>query len=429
MPQETTTTTPNNDGPALMAEVERVRSHGVLGQNSRLSQLFDFLLERSLQDAPPKEAEIVASVFAQPGRSTPDDSVARVYVHRLRKRLESYYMSDGKDNAFHLNIPKGEYRLLATPRAQVDSPKDHSSASPGWLDWRIAAAAVLGILLLGNVLAWSKLASEGDSRSADLQKLPAWNILMDSERPLVVAVGDYYMFGEYEDRLFLKRLIRDFSINSKEDLAREYLTSPNQYDRFADVALEYLPTSTAYALTDLAPLFAERSPRVILASELTPNDMKTNDILYVGLISGLGPLKEPVFTRSRFMVGESYDEILDQTTGASYISEAFRAAPSDSMYRDYALFHTFTGPTGNQFAILAGARDTALMGLAETLTQSDGIKTLADGTANAASLEVLYEVQGHKHVNLEARIMAWGEINSSEIWSSAPGESPVFPLE
>ena len=103
------------------------------------------------------------------------------------------------------------------------------------------------------------------------------------------------MFGEYEDRVVLKRQIRDFAINNKEDLVSAQRGDPDSIETYSDVAMQYLPASAAFALADLAPLLREgRDVQVTLASELTPDRMKTNDIIYVGLLSGLGPLRDPV---------------------------------------------------------------------------------------------------------------------------------------
>ena len=84
-----------------------------------------------------------------------------------------------------------------------------------------------------------------------------WTEMAKSKRPLLIVVGDYYMFGEYEDRVMLKRLIRDFAINNKEDLVGSQRSNPNDVDRYSDVALQYLPASAAFALADLAPMLRE----------------------------------------------------------------------------------------------------------------------------------------------------------------------------
>lgn len=424
--------------PACAAEIARIREPGVLGKAGRLRDLFDYLVERSLKDDPPKEIEIISAVFSSGGSVTPEDSVARVYVHRLRKRLEDHFARTGGSSGVRLLIPRGEYRVVAQRVAAksptVGRPRRAAAllARAGEVVRRRAltagVAAALAILLLGNVVAWTGLAGDESAQSKrSVAAMDVWAPLAKSEAPLLIVVGDYYMFGEYEDRLFLTRLIRDFSINSKEDLVEHYLTSPAAFDRYGDVALQYLPTSTAYALADLSPLLVGRDVRVTLASELTETQIKENDIIYVGLISGLGKLKGPVFTASRFAVGESYDIIEDTSDGRFYTSEAFLGAPSESMYRDYGLFKSFSGPTGRRIFVLAGARDTALMGLSETLTDPDAGPNLA--SISAEEFESLFEVQGRKHVNLEARQLAAQSVNSEDIWSSSPNDMPVFPTK
>jgi hypothetical protein len=268
------------------------------------------------------------------------------------------------------------------------------------------------------------------SRETIVRRAEAWKGLAGSGRPLLVVVGDYYIFGEYEDRLFLRRLIRDFSINSKDDLLARQLEDPKAYERYGDVALQYLPVSAAVALSDLSPLLASaRSVEVALASDLSPERLKSSDILYVGLLSGLGPLRDPIFTHSRFRIGASYDEIFDRKTQETYTSEAFLATQGNTMYRDFGYFAAFDGPSGNRIAILAGTRDTALMGVAELLTRPAGLKAIGAEARGRPSFEALLEVRGQKNVNLETRILAGDALDSQDIWSSPPSEAVSFPTE
>lgn len=426
--------------PDSVAEIARIRENRLLGRAGRLSDLFDYLLERSLRDDPPKEVEVIAEVFSAKGAPAQDDAVARVYVHRLRKRLEDIATKSAGTAPIRLSIPLGEYRLVAervvtgaTDTQADDRLRSAFTSGIGWVRQRWALAGVMAAcaaLLLGNVVAWSRLAGTEPSSTARQAGNSAIGATLDSgDVPLLLVVGDYYMFGEYKDRLFLTRLIRDFSINSKQDLIESYMTSPEASDQYGDVALQYLPTSVAFALADLAPVFAGRDVRVALASELTETQMRDNDLIYVGLISGLGKLKGPVFTASRFSIGESYDIIQDHDANRSYTSEAFVSAPSDAMYRDYGVFKSFLGPTGNQIVVLAGARDTALMGLSAALATRETGDQLEAAGALLREGEALFEVQGHKHINLRAKIIGAGPVDSARIWSSSPEDMPVFPAQ
>lgn len=423
---------------AALAEIARVRESGVLGASGRLLELFEFLAARSTEGRPPKEAEIALAVFGKSeSDALRDDPVARVYIHRLRKRLDDFYLRNGTPAGVRLDIPKGDYRIACispgagTPAADGDGAEAASPAAPAKrkLSWGLIAACVAGLAVVGNIAAWALLAN-GGGQERELASTDVWAGIADSKRPLLIVVGDYYMFGEYEDRVVLKRLVRDFAINSKEELVYSQRNNPETFDRYSDVAMQYLPASAAFALADLAPLLREgRDVQVTLASDLTPDRMKSDDIIYVGLLSGLGPLRDPVFSQSRFQMGASYDQIVDKQTGRHYTSEAFLAAPSDQMYRDYGFFSSFEGPTGNRIVILSGSRDTAVMGVAEAVTQLDRLARVEEKAPGEKDFEALFEVKGQKHVNLEAQVLASYPLKGSAIWTNERANAAKYPAK
>jgi len=427
--------------PAVLAEVARVRESRVLGPAGRLLELFDYLLARSAEDRPPKEAEIALAVFGKAdAEALRDDPVARVYIHRLRKRLDEFYLRHGMPSGVRLDIPKGDYRIvcvnpaegaeiIALPAAADAETTPESKARR--MRWGLIAAAFATVLVGGNIAAWAMLTGKPPTAEKQLSETNVWSSLAHSERPLLIVVGDYYVFGEYEDRLSLKRLIRDFNINSKADLVHAYRDDPKGFDRYSDVALQYLPASVAFALADLAPILRQndRDVQVVLASELTPDRLKSSDIIYVGLLSGMGPLRDPVFALSRFTFGETYDQIIDRKSGRMYTSEAFLAAPSDTMYRDYGFFSTFKGPAGNRIAILSGSRDTAVMGVAEKLTHVKSLAELQKKLPSSSDFEALFEVKGQKHINLETRVLASYDLDSQSIWTGANANVASFPAK
>ncbi len=427
--------------PATLAEIARVRESGVLGASGRLLELFEFLAQRSPSGRPPKEAEIALTVFGKVGPDLMrDDPVARVYIHRLRKRLDDFYLRHGLPNGVRLDIPKGDYRIAcsgadgkeagAANETLVDAEKSSEAPRRRKISWGVLAACLAVVAIGGNIAAWAILTNRGPAVSTQLSDSGMWSGIANSKRPLLIVVGDYYMFGEYEDRTKLTRLIRDFAINSKEDLANSQWSNPKDFDRYSDVALQYLPASAAFALADLAPLIREgRKVQVTLSSNLPLDRLKTDDIIYVGLLSGLGPLRDPVFSNSRFALGKSYDQIIDMKAGRAYNSEAFLAAPSDEMYRDYGFFSTFAGPTGNRIVILSGSRDTAVMGVAEAVTQLERLARVEKKTPKDGDFEALFEVKGQKHMNLEASVLAAYPLDGQAIWTGERANAASYPAK
>lgn len=422
---------------ATRREIARLRAMGALGESGRLRELFDFLVERSGDAAPPKEVEIAVSVFGKADAETlKDDPVARVYVHRLRKRLDDFYRREGAPEGVRLDVPRGQYRIVGVRAGAAEAgPEENAETAEAEVQgrrqaagrrWAVAAAIGIAAMLALNLAVWALLRPGGADASA---AHPVWAAMDDPSRPALVVVGDYYMFGELENGMFLRRLVRDFSINSREELLRLRLQDPEAADRYTDVNLQYLPVSVAFALSRIMPAAPEGKPvRVALASQLTADMIRDNDILYVGLFSGLSLLRDPVFAESRFAIGESYDEVIDAQTGETYVSEGFTPGTYEGMYRDYGFFSSFEGPAGNRIVIVAGARDAGVTGVAERVAGPGALRAFDDATGGAASFEALFEVEGQQNISLDARLLAAAPLDGSSIWS-AQNRPRAFPSE
>ena len=385
---------------AFAAETERVRSSDTIGGSGRLRELFDFLAERGPSATPATQAEIGQRVFGQHDADA-DDATVRVYIHRLRKRLEEFYArAEGAGPHGRLVIPAGTYALRLED-AEVVAPSQGRTRAGSWLYLLVATVLLAGAFLLGRQL---------DRRNDAPEVNAMWQPFMESDRPIVLAVGDYYMFGEIDPvRPEESRLIRDYSIDSPTDLARAQEVFPERYGSAEDVGLTYLPLSTAYALQQLAPLLAQHGQPVTVlpASELTSDTLRRANVIYVGLISGMRLLEEVTFAGSRFAVGGTYDEVTDEASGRTYTSEEALRLASPRFYRDYGYITTFRQPGGALVGVIAGARETALRGMASIVASSDLPKPLAEaiGRSDDVGFEALYQVTGQQGADLNSRLL------------------------
>jgi hypothetical protein len=389
------------EGQAFAGEVARVQAGGALGDGGRLRELFDYLAARGPAAAPATQAEIADAVFGQPDTEG-DDATARVYVHRLRKRLEEFYAAAGEGpGGERLVLPAGTYALRLAESAAADKPA--AAVAPAvrkrWLYLAAMAAALAGAAVVGRISA-----GPGDAPPVNA----FWQPFLESDRPIVVVVGDYYMFGEiYPVEPERSRLIRDFRIDSPSDLAAMQEVEPERYGNAEDVGLSYLPLSIAVALRDVVPVLARqgKSVRIIAASELDADTAREANIVYLGLISGMGLLEDVTFARSGFAVGESYDEVIDRAARRTYTSEEARSRTSPVFYRDYGYLARFEAPGGTLVAVVAGARDTALRGLAPISTEADLPDQLEDLAGDDGPFEALFQVTGQQGADLSERLL------------------------
>jgi hypothetical protein len=254
---------------------------------------------------------------------------------------------------------------------------------------------------------------------------PVWSRIVNDDRTIFLVVGDYYIFGETDQSMEVKRLIREFSINSPADLDHYLKLHPGEADHYLDLELNYLPTAAAFALRDVLPILApaHRRIRVALASELSPAILTSADVIYVGFLSGMGMMHDLVFAGSRFAEGDSFDELVDRASGRRYISQAAVPARDEGTYHDYGYFATFPGPTGNQIVVIAGTRDVAVMHTAGALTRPAALQQLVASAGGASAFEALYEVYGMDRMNLDGKLLLTSRLNTSRIWTGESAES------
>jgi hypothetical protein len=388
---------------AFEAQVARIRESGWLGRSVALARLFDFLAEARRDGRVLREVDVAQEVFGR-GADLSGDASVRVYIHRLRRKLAEFYEGPGAAEPHRLVVPLGEYRLdLEAPGAVEEGPAPTPAAAVARRTGRRWIAAAVAGVVAANILAWILigLPSAADRAAAAAARRAPW-AMIDGERPILLVIGDYYIFGE-ADGLAVKRMIRDFDINSPADLNEFLMGNPELQGRYFDLDTDYTPTGATLALKDVLPVVraAAKDPaavRVITSSMLTPEMMKSADIIYVGYLSALRLLEQPVFATSRLKVGDTYDDLVDRKTGRIFSSSAAVASPSQENI-DYAYLRAVEGPGGNHIIVIAGTRDIGVMQMAESAARA----LRADERDPAGAVERLYEVRGVGRTNISAR--------------------------
>jgi hypothetical protein len=380
-------------------EVARIRGIGAMGASGRVFDLFEYLVARGATARAATQADLADFVFGQ-NEVMADDATVRVYIHRLRKRLDDFYSTHGtgKDGV-RLTLPPGSYAMrLITDEGEVE-PLSNERA-PRRLSFPILAAVVvvaIGVgLLIGRILPHGGQAPPANA---------IWQPLLDSPRPILVVLGDYYMFGEIDPVSPEEgRLVRDFRVNSPEDLELMQDLRPDRYGLAEDFGINYLPFSTAYGLERILPVLSQHDRRVsvIAASNLEPDMLNYFNVVYVGLLSGMRLLEDETFSGSALNIGESYDEIVHAAVSKTYVSEEARRVTSPVRYRDYAFVSRYRTLTGALVVVVAGARDTGLRGIAP-LAAAAALPPDLEMAAAAEGFEALYEVTGQEGADLSRR--------------------------
>lgn len=406
----------------LAAEAKRVRDSGDLGRSEPLIRLFDFLVERSIDGRIPREIEIAQDVFDK----TNDfdgmlDASVRVYIHRLRRKLAEHYARAPGD-ADWISIPLGEYRVVLASPEVVDEVADVPEpivAPPKRRRINRIWLALLALALI-NALAWIVYVDRPSGDEAATRS-NLWRPIADNKRPTLVVLGDYYIFGDAADGIVVSRLMRDFAINSREELDRYLMLNPDKVGSYVDVNLHYLPVSIGRGLRSLLPIVnaatkgSGERPGVETMSDMKPEIFKAANVVYLGFLSGLGALQDPLFRASGFKVGDNFDELIDKASGRRFKSDWGVVADGKVPQRDYGYIASMLGPSGNRILIIAGTRDPAVAQMAEIAADQEQLKAI-DAKSGGGAFEALFEVRTLGNLNLGSSLVLARPIHAESIW-------------
>ena len=253
---------------------------------------------------------------------------------------------------------------------------------------------------------------------------PIWNSVLRDEQPILLVLGDYYIFGELNANGNIARMVREFNINSRNDLEELQFTDFEKAENYLDLDLSYMPEGSAFAVARIVPILEEsgKSVNITMMSDLTTADIRESHIVYIGYISALEKLTDMTFAGSGLQIGRSYDELLNTKTEEYYTSDAGLPEEGEP-FKDYGMFSTFPASTNTQVVLISGMRDAGLMHTAQALSNSDALDDLVVSIDNdtdeaLASFEALFEVFGVDRLNFDANLVYAELLDTNKIWTA-----------
>lgn len=394
-------------GKSITAEASRFR-RALVGESrsATLTQLFDFLLERSADLRAPKEIEIAMAVFGQSGSfDTSQDSKVRVHMHRLRQRLDNF--NAGKSGP-RLQIPKGEYRLVLSDRPEDSIEEAAPPPRPEGSLEQSRQWHAIALILVATALFWTALFIFGRDGSApsSLGQTSFWRPIATHRRlPLIVA-GDFYMVVESGPDGKVQRLSMHPMIRSGRDLDNYLSVHPDQYSKLHDRDIHRVPAKVATAAAAILPLVSAMRPDhgmadIIPASQVSQETIDSSNVIYIEHFSELGMLRSPLLHLSDFKPGAHFNELKDIPSGKLFTARTERSGDASNAGStatapygyDYGYIASYRAPSGNQILIISAIEDAALSQLIRLVSDKRQLDLLARKTGGGEAFEALYQVR------------------------------------
>jgi hypothetical protein len=223
--------------------LNRVAATPQFQKAKRLRELLLYIGERSLRD--PRgilhEQEIGVEVFGrQPDYDTSHDTLVRVQVSQLRKKLHEYFAGEGRSERLVIEIPKGSYVPVFRPRVDdqgdaefLDGSDSHGLSSaktsgPPFREKRrlkyvIVGGAAIVLILLG--LVWEMQLKVKSSNAMKRPTVDAfWRQLFNNGQPTNLVLSDITLIP------FEKLLGRRMPLSEYESREFERLADENVHD-------------------------------------------------------------------------------------------------------------------------------------------------------------------------------------------------------
>ena len=232
MPSEVHPRSPESSAPTggEWELLHRIGASAAFQKSNRLRELLLYVGERRLHDPQCSipEQEIGMAVFGRPaGYDTSQDNLVRVQASQLRKKLQQYFVGEGKDESLVVELPRGCYAPVFHHReslpAGFPSPAGRRSAWT-WVGWGLAGVLALAlVLLLAQNLGLRKRAQMGAGMRPSVDWL--WRQMFGNGQPINLILADGNLV-EFENQIRSQVSLSDYENSAFAKLAAARIADP-----------------------------------------------------------------------------------------------------------------------------------------------------------------------------------------------------------
>ncbi len=217
------------------ALIDRILASRPFENAVRLRDLLRYLAERSEGEDAVREDQIGVAVFGRPaGYDTSHDTLVRVQISHLRKRLQQYFEDDGRNEVWEIMIPKGNYTLsfhALNPEVGLDlapSPAPVEVQTVALVEPRRRLAsrrvAALALVALAVIAAAAWMVRHRDA-GAESESATLWRDLFGNGQSTYVVLADANLI-EFENVIRHQFTPSEYDGKDFESFAMERIKDP-----------------------------------------------------------------------------------------------------------------------------------------------------------------------------------------------------------
>ena len=425
------------------ASIKRLLASDTILRAPRLRAVLEFIVDALFNGRGDEinEQSIGQAVFGRPaGYNQGDDNIVRVSVRHLRTRLDEYYRTEGKEETYRLEIPKGKYIPLLAPRPDgfyesvlqqgvtasesillpdvmakaQDMPKGRASGSKFGAAWILTAAFLLSTVIFGFIVFRNSRYNRSVANGATITQRGILQLLLQKGNAISVVVVDSNLQAYRE--IFKKEVTLDSYINRSYTQLETNFANP-----LSSGVRRYITETADTSVTSaIVATQIQRAALPAIVSIEYPHDLSVRDFQHKDFILLGGPWINPweqLFEEQlNFRIFPLSDDPaaseIHNVNPKSGEPKIFAPHQQNGERINYARIAVLPNLSGAGRVILVGATSgDALEAGSDFLCAPNSLQDLlrrfkCSSAAQLPSFEVVLEVKGLETVPFSTRIVA-----------------------
>lgn len=362
----------------IQQALTKVCRSAVLEKSPQNVKIMEFLVDQALKGEFVKEFSLGIAIFGERYKPEESTSKVRVAMYKFRKKLEQYYLEEGKDDSIVFVVKKGQYNLEFIHQHNLKERKYR--AKPLQLIGAVVSFIAIAMLLFCT------------------HKKPEtfWDYYFATNSNNLCFVSDQFVVSEQlpkDDYQF----ITSTHINSEEDFLNAPKYQNNTHTKVANFT--YTSQMAPIAINDLAPWFTINKSKmtVRLESEFQFNDVADHNLIFLGHYRQYQNAKTLFLSNSKVFKAQKNGFMYYQGSDSVHYKNSF----VDMERIDYTMVSFMNLDNDKKALFIASNNDIGVIALSRKLSDREQLKEFYTHIPDTATyFNALFKVYGMKRTDM-----------------------------
>ncbi|MCH7413146.1 helix-turn-helix domain-containing protein [Belliella sp. R4-6] len=375
--------------------LKHVLEHKLFSRSPSTSMLLKYLVEASIENKDLKENTISMELYGKDYADEKSAAHMRVNIYHLRKKLEKYYSTDGKNDEITLEIKKGQYQVEFIERSKDPQLIIRTRRKKRY--FFIAAAVLFSIIILGL--------------SIYNKDVPVWQPFFSNKKPTTLFIGDF--FGIMGNTVTGRNgWNRDYEINNLQDFYEFLEQNPDKKENIYPANYPYVTGMAANGTMNISRLFHSNKSDfdIRFTSQTSIKDISAVNSIYIG------PVKNKNLFLDLFNDNNSKFKI-DQYTitykdAAAERDTLINLSIEDGTRYEHVVVSRIKGPNGTEQFMFFSDHDIGVKATTDKFTDINWVENVFYKMIGeeVEYFTAVFLVKGKERTSLELELLIWDRL-------------------